>query len=113
MRVDALHTRQCTLTGLVVVLVEAGVQVQQRVEAQPLDAGGLLLEHLVHALVHEREQLVHVAVVRALREHLAQRLDVPRALLGVAVRHVPCTARRSVLLLLLHRRDEVQGTSMQ
>lgn len=68
-------------------LIESGVQVEPLVEAPAVDGGGLHLELGLQALVHQREQLLHVAVVRPLREHLAQHLDVPRPELAVAVRH--------------------------
>lgn len=71
------------------VLEEAGVQVEQAVEAPAVDGGGLRAEARVQLGVHQREQLLHVAVVRARREHLAQRLDVPRARLRVAPGHEP------------------------
>lgn len=66
------------------------MQVELAVEAPLVHVGGLRAEAALQRLVHQREQRLHVAVVRARREHRAQRLDVPRALVHVAVRHVAC-----------------------
>lgn len=76
------------------------MQVEALVEAPALDAGGLDAEAVLELLVHQREQLHHVALVRVPREHLAHHLDVPRAVLAVAVRHVACQKIRSVSVIL-------------
>lgn len=75
------------------------MQVEALVEAPAVHGGGLALELGLHALVHQREQLLHVAVVRALGEHLAQRLDVPRAQLAVTVRHQACHATQILFIV--------------
>lgn len=74
------------------------MQIQALVEAPPLHGGGLPAELLAHAHVDEREQLVHVRVVHALREHLAQHLDVPRAAAAVAVRHLAWTRQITIIV---------------
>lgn len=78
-------------------LVQPRVQVQPLVEPPAVHGGGLDDEALHEAPVHEREQLVHVRVVRPRREHLAQRLHVPRAAHRVAVRHEPYARTHTII----------------
>lgn len=87
---SATWPARATLAASLVGVVEAGVQVEAAVEAPAVHGAGLHAARGVQALVHQREQLLHVPLVRRLREHLAQRADVPRALRLVAVRHVAC-----------------------